>query len=257
MCSILFLVSFNETFPFWNVWLCRLISFTLLNKHNIKLRLLKNLLQCTFMSLHVNCFITSRTTISMWACRVVVSISRLYCCMIVFHLVFNSISVISCDSQPTPRSASTNLELGKCLSISLSSTLLLLLLFLQWNPLAFSLTTLSPSPLSKHLQFITESLPSASAFPLLLPLILLSFHLYPPLLFLLLRPVGHLSSMAVQDLPYHICRLLHRVESQVLCMTPGWFPPFREQVCVILIILFTSSFIYYQFLKLGNFWAIT
>lgn len=179
--------------------------------------------------------------------------------MIVFHLVFNSISVISCDSQPTPRSASTNLELGECLSISLSSTLLVLPLFLQRSPLAFSLTTLSPSPLSKHLRFIPDSLPSASAFPPLLPLILLFFHLHPPLLFLLRRPVGHLFSTAVQDLPYHICHLLHPVESQVLCMTqtPGWFPPLREQVCMILIILFTNSFIYYQFLTLGDFWAIS
>lgn len=209
------------------------------------------------MSLHVKCLITSRVTFSMWACPVVCQYF-VYCCMIVFLLVFNSVCVISCDSQPTPRSACTSLELGECLSISLSSTLLLLLL-LQRSLQAFSLTTLSPSPLSKHLRFTPDSLPSASAFPPLLPLTLLSFHLRPPLLFLLLRPVGHLSSTAVQDLPCRTCRLLHPVESQVLCMTqtPGCFRPLREQVCMSLIILLAHSFIYYQFRKLGAFWAIS
>lgn len=140
------------------------------------------------------------------------------CCMIEFHLVF--VSVIPCDWQPTPRSASTNLELEECLSISLSSTLPVLLLSLQRSPPAFSLTTLSPSRLSQHLRFTPGSLPSASAFPPLLPPILLSFRPHPPPLFLPLHPAGHLSSTAAQDLLCRTCRLLHRVESQVLCMNP-------------------------------------
>lgn len=165
--------------------------------------------------------------------------------MTVFYYFTNTICVILCDSQPTPRSASTHLELGKCLSISLFSTPLLLLLLLLQSPLAFSLSTHSPSPLSQHLRSIPDNLPSASACPSLLPPILLSFQLPPLPPFPLCRPLERLSSMAVQDLLCRTCLLLllHRAESQVhsMTLTPGWSPPLREQVCMALIILLTDS----------------
>lgn len=151
------------------------------------------------------------------------------------QLSTNSVSFVLGDSQPTLRSASTHLELVGCLSISLFSTPPLLLLLRSL--LASSLSTLSPSPLSRHLRSIPDSLLSASACPPLLPPILLSFQ-PPPLLppSLLRRPPEHLSSMAVQDLLCRTCLLLllQRAESQVhsLSLTPGWSPPPREQVCM-------------------------
>ncbi len=158
----------------------------------------------------------------------------------------NGICCILCESQPTPRSASIRLELGGHLSISLFSTPLLLLLLLQ-SPLAFSLSTHSPSPLSQHLRSIPDNLPSASACPPLHLPILLSFRPPPPP-FPLLRPPERLSSMAGQDLLCRTCLFLHRADSQVhnLTPTPGWSPPLREQVCMALIILtvtvlFTNS----------------
>lgn len=143
---------------------------------------------------------------------------RLSSCMSFFT---NSICIILCDSQLTPRSTSTRLELGECLSISLFSTPLLLLL---QSPLVFFLSTHSPSPLSQHLRSIPDNLPSASACPPLLLPIILSIQTPPlPRPFLFLCLPEHLSSMAVQDLLCRICPHLHRAESQVHSMTqtPG------------------------------------
>lgn len=174
-----------------------------------------------FISLPV---VTYSVNISMLACTALL----VYYISVLLH-DSNSICVILCDSQPTPRSTSTHLELGESLSISLYSTPLLLystplllLLFLLLSPLDFSLSTPNPSPLSKCLWSFPGNLPSASACPPLLPPIILSF-LSSPLLPFLLRPPVLLSSTVVQDLLCRTCLLLHRVESQVhsMTVTPG------------------------------------
>lgn len=170
----------------------------------------------------------------------------LCCCMM--QLFTNSLCCSLCDSQPTPRSTNIHLELGGRLSISLFSTPLLLLLLLPHlplsppplhTPLAFSRSTHSPSPLSKHLRTIPGSLPSASACPPLLPPFLLSFR-QPPPPFTLLRPPERLSSMAGQDLLCRTCHLLHRAESQVHSFPLSCSPPLGEQVCMSLVV-FTQT----------------
>lgn len=170
-----------------------------------------------------------------WAWSMFV-ITRLSCCMMPLFLT-NSICCFLCDSQPTPRSASTHLELGACPSISLFSTppLPLLLLTLQsppllLTPLAFSLSSHS---LFRPLLSILDNLPSASARPLLL----FSFRPPPPPLLLLLHPPESLSSMAGQDLLCRTCLFLRRAEFQVHSSIQSWPQPLKAEVCRARIIL--------------------
>lgn len=126
-------------------------------------------------------------------------------------------SVVSCDSQPTPRSTSTHLELGGCLSISLFSIPPLQSHHLLLTPLAFSLSTHS-SPLLSHPLLSMDHLLLASVRHLLL----LSFHPPPPSPLLLLRPPESLSSMAGQGLLCHTWLILCQAEFQVHSLTWSW-----------------------------------